>query len=85
MALSSFSQTICHFFLLTVPVKDDPLLHRLALSILNEVSWSCKGKYPTLSALVSHLGSTRMLMLHPGIAKEILEQMQEQTLACYVS
>ncbi|XP_060588753.1 tRNA (32-2'-O)-methyltransferase regulator THADA-like [Ruditapes philippinarum] len=69
----------------TVSAKDDPLLHHVALSILNDVSWSCKGKYPTLSVLVSHLGSTSMLMLHPGIAGEILEQMQEQTLACYAS
>ena len=60
-------------------------LQKLTKSIINDVSWSCKGKYGTLSVLVSHLGSTRMLELHSGIAVDVLLQLKEQTLACYVS
>ena len=63
----------------------DEFLHKLTKSIIADVSWSCKGKYGTLSVLVSHLGSTRMLELHPGIATDVLQQLKEQTLACYVS
>ena len=65
--------------------KDDEFLQKLTKSIIHEVSWSCKGKYGTLAVLVGHLGSTRMLELHSGIAVDVLEQLKEQTLACYVS
>ena len=65
-------------------VEDDPFLHNLTITLLANVSWSCKGKYGTLSVLVGHLGSARMLTWHPGIARTVLQQMQEHTLACYV-
>ncbi|KAK3597815.1 hypothetical protein CHS0354_029374 [Potamilus streckersoni] len=64
---------------------EDEFLRKLALSLCQEVSWSCKGKYNTLSSLVSHLGSRWLLKLHPGIASEVIDQIQEQTLACYAS
>ena len=65
--------------------QDDPFLGRLTVSILNDVNWSCKGKYGTLSVLVRRIGSTRMLKLNPGIADQVLQQLEEQTLSCYVS
>ncbi|XP_052228091.1 thyroid adenoma-associated protein homolog isoform X2 [Dreissena polymorpha] len=65
--------------------QDDEFLHNLCLTILHDVSWSCKGKYGTLSVLVRHLGSARMLAWDSGIAMHVMQQMQEHTLACYAS
>lgn len=66
-------------------IEDDEYLQKLSKSILYDINWFCKGKYGILSVLVGHLGSTRMLLWHSGIARQVLQQLQEQTLACYVS
>ncbi|KAL4224170.1 hypothetical protein ACF0H5_017623 [Mactra antiquata] len=74
-----------HLYCSEIPAKEDPFLLQLLRNIMNDVSWTCKGKYPTLSVLVGQLGSSRILQMNPGIAGEILSQMQEQTLACYAT
>ena len=80
-----FTLIVLMIHLLGTKPRDDEFLQKLTNSIIDDVSWSCKGKYGTLAVLVSHLGSTRMLELHSGIAVDVLEQLKEQTLACYVS
>ena len=66
-------------------IQEDQFLQDLSKSILYDVNWSCKGKYGILSVLVGHLGSARMLQWHAGISRLVLQQLHEQTLACYVS
>ncbi|XP_046339064.2 thyroid adenoma-associated protein homolog [Haliotis rufescens] len=49
------------------------------------VTWNNKGKYGCLGAAVGHIGCSTLLGMNPGIAAELLSQLEEQSLACYAS
>lgn len=53
--------------------------------LLQDVSWSSKGKYGALCCLVDYLGANTVLRLEENIANSILLQVREQQLASYAS
>ncbi|XP_069117931.1 tRNA (32-2'-O)-methyltransferase regulator THADA-like isoform X2 [Argopecten irradians] len=68
----------------TEPSQDHFLLE-LARTLILNISWSCKGKYGSLCGIVGYVGTTHFLSVLPSMPRDILEQMKEQTLACYAS
>lgn len=57
----------------------------LTVRLLQDISWSSKGKYGALCCLVNQFGSKAILHLEPNITDSILQQMKEHQLASYVS
>ncbi|XP_033733610.1 thyroid adenoma-associated protein homolog [Pecten maximus] len=68
----------------TDPSQDSFLLE-LARTLILDISWSCKGKYGSLCGIVGYVGTTHFLSVLPSMPRDVLEQMKEQTLACYAS
>ncbi|XP_067681790.1 tRNA (32-2'-O)-methyltransferase regulator THADA-like [Haliotis asinina] len=64
--------------------KQDEFLCKSTLKLL-DVTWNNKGKYGCLGTVVGHIGSSTLLEMNPGIAAELLSQLNEQSLACYAS
>ncbi|XP_048737624.2 thyroid adenoma-associated protein homolog isoform X2 [Ostrea edulis] len=65
--------------------SEDQFLLDLTRSLLFEVSWSGKGKYGTLRTLAENLKVSTLLQFKPELAQDILNNLKEQTVACYAS
>ncbi|XP_055880801.1 thyroid adenoma-associated protein homolog [Biomphalaria glabrata] len=52
---------------------------------LFSVSWTCKGKFSALTTCVRLLGARQVLSLRSKLPSEIVDQLEEQALACYSS
>lgn len=89
VCISKMFDTIFHsydlnwVFLSSAP--EDQFLLDLSRSLLSEVSWSSKGKYGTLRILAESLKVSTLLQYNPDLAHDILNNLKEQTVACYVS
>ncbi|XP_061173065.1 tRNA (32-2'-O)-methyltransferase regulator THADA-like [Saccostrea echinata] len=65
--------------------SDDQFLMDLTRSLLLQVSWSSKGKYGTLRILAENFKVSTLLQFSPDLAQDILNNLKEQTVACYAS
>lgn len=74
-----------YIVLFVSPAPEDQFLLDLSRSLLSEVSWSSKGKYGTLRILAESLKVSALLQYNPDLAQDILNNLKEQTVACYVS
>lgn len=74
-----------YIVLFVSPAPEDQFLLDLSRSLLSEVSWSSKGKYGTLRILAESLKVSTLLQYNPDLAQDILNNLKEQTVACYVS
>ncbi|XP_035256755.1 thyroid adenoma-associated protein [Anguilla anguilla] len=58
----------------------DPFVTELTHSLLG-LEWHVRGKYASLACLVEHLGTGRLLALHPALPSCLLSLMDDQSLA----
>ncbi|KAG5831317.1 hypothetical protein ANANG_G00302500 [Anguilla anguilla] len=58
----------------------DPFVTELTHSLLG-LEWHVRGKYASLACLVEHLGTGRLLALHPALPSRLLSLMDDQSLA----
>nr|XP_022332415.1 thyroid adenoma-associated protein homolog isoform X4 [Crassostrea virginica] len=59
-------------------------VHKASVAVL-EVSWTSKGKYGTLRILAENMKVSSLLQFNPDLAMDILNNLKEQTVACYAS
>ncbi|XP_029658037.1 thyroid adenoma-associated protein homolog [Octopus sinensis] len=67
------------------PGSNMEFVSELTVRLLQDISWSSKGKYGALCCLVNQFGSKAILQLEPNITDSILQQMKEHQLASYAS